>query len=179
MRLSATSFSVRIGEATLDAASLQRIGGIRRAPSHLAHGLPGQRNPSVPSAVESLYRQFPPGQESGRPAASRVQRYIATDEKRIDIDGWVGSQNHNWGYGTRMIMPGARWRDLTPTATAFWKRPRLPPLGFFADALCHAGCPAPSRGRICLQHFLQALRFPGLFFPFHLGLPGGNPRRPP
>ncbi|MCX4241173.1 hypothetical protein [Paraliomyxa miuraensis] len=95
--LSRSGLSARIGAATLDDASLQ--GRAHHADHELQWSLryAGDEAPLL-LLPASLYEAALPKAKAlvGTPLA-RYDGELHVDGERIEIDGWVGSQNHNWG----------------------------------------------------------------------------------
>jgi hypothetical protein len=92
-----TTLAARIGEATLDGE------GLRGAASSRGHTIAwelGYRGDQPPLLLfpETYYdRSFPKAKVVvGTPLAVYDGKVVANGET-IPIDGWVGSQNHNWG----------------------------------------------------------------------------------
>lgn len=92
------SFAVRVGDATL-------------GPGRLAGGIPPGRGPGVTwdlswtGTGEPLYllprrsytARFPPAKSLVPEPLARFSGELRVGERRVVVDGWAGSQNHNWG----------------------------------------------------------------------------------
>ncbi len=92
-----TAFHVKIGSAEQDARQLR--GGVQAAHGDIAWDL------SVSGGVEpilllplNLYRTRFPAAKSlvGLPLA-HYNGFISINDEKLEIDDWIGSQNHNWG----------------------------------------------------------------------------------
>ncbi|MCA9652080.1 MAG: hypothetical protein H6712_29845 [Myxococcales bacterium] len=88
---------VRIAGATLDDDGLH--GEARKGGHHLAWSLRQQgREPPLLLLPSRLYDATLPKAKAlvGTPLA-RFDGHLQVDGERLDVDGWVGSLNHNWG----------------------------------------------------------------------------------
>ncbi|WP_446210123.1 hypothetical protein [Micromonospora sp. IBSANI012] len=87
------AFSVRIGDATLGPEALAGAADDVRWQLTFASD-----QPSLYLLPPRLYRGGFPKAKSlvGNPLA-RYDGELVVGERRIKVDGWVGSQNHNWG----------------------------------------------------------------------------------
>ncbi len=100
--LSACSFSgrgleVAIASARLDAARLE--GAAKRGPHALSWSLGyASEHPPLLLLPEALYAGgFPRAKALVGAPLARFDGTLEVDGEAIAIDGWVGSQNHNWG----------------------------------------------------------------------------------
>ena len=93
----ATRFSVRIGDAILEPQSLK--GSVASGGHHLTWHLDygGTQTPLLLLPLKRYMGKFPRSKSLvGLPLAV-FNGFWAGDDKRIEIDDWVGSQNHHWG----------------------------------------------------------------------------------
>ena len=90
---SRTGIDVRIGEATLDAARCE--GSIEDLAWTLEYDSP---QPPMLLLPERLYAGgFPKAKLLVGSPLARYTGALTIGDRTLDIDGWVGSQNHNWG----------------------------------------------------------------------------------
>ena len=91
--VSRSTLDVRIGDATLD---LERCEG---AIDDVSWSL-RYTSPTAPILMlpESLYDgSFPKAKLLVGSPLARYSGTLTVDDREIEVDGWVGSQNHNWG----------------------------------------------------------------------------------
>lgn len=90
---SRSTLAVQIGDATLD---LDRcVGAIEDVSWSLRYDSPC---PPMLMLPDRLYQGgFPKAKLLVGSPLARYQGSLKVGEREIDIDGWVGSQNHNWG----------------------------------------------------------------------------------
>ncbi len=96
-RFDPEDLSVRIGESTLQWGHLR--GSAAAAGHHLSWQLAFDgTEPPLFLLPSGLYDTGFPKAKSlvGLPLA-RYRGFVAVDDRRIEIDEWTGSQNHNWG----------------------------------------------------------------------------------
>ncbi len=94
---SQTGLQVRIGESVLDASGLK--GSARDAHHQLSWDLAyrGNQSPAFLLPLDLYSRGFPKAKVlTGVPLAD-FAGLISIDGHTVDVDGWRGSQNHNWG----------------------------------------------------------------------------------
>ena len=90
-------FSVRIGEAALgpDAFAGRAASGGHHMTWQMEYG--GPEAPLFLMPPSSYERKIPRAKSLvGLPMAV-FKGFVAVDDRRFEIDNWVGSQNHNWG----------------------------------------------------------------------------------
>lgn len=94
---SSSGLDVRIGGARLDASALE---GTCRTGEHDVSWSLGYDSPQDPLLLlpQALYAGgFPKAKALVGSPGARFVGHLEVDAERIDIDGWIGSQNHNWG----------------------------------------------------------------------------------
>jgi hypothetical protein len=93
----ARGLDVRIGDALLDERAA--IGAVRGASARLAWDLCIRRGSGVALLIpKGLYRgPFPKAKSVVLDACARFSGTFEVRDRRIPIEGWVGSVNHNWG----------------------------------------------------------------------------------
>jgi hypothetical protein len=90
-------FSLRIGSASFEHGSLR---GSARTDRHRIAWALDYEAPAPPLLLlpESLYEGgFPKAKSLVSSPFARFRGALDVDGRVIDLDGWVGSQNHNWG----------------------------------------------------------------------------------
>jgi hypothetical protein len=94
---SPSRFHVRIGEAILEPASLQ--GAAASGGHHMTWRLEyrGQEAPLLLLPLKWYDAKFPRAKSLVGLPLARFDGFLAVDDKRFEITGWIGSQNHNWG----------------------------------------------------------------------------------
>jgi hypothetical protein len=94
---SSRSLAVRIGAARLDGAAL--AGEARTKDHHISWQLSyDSSEPPLLLLPEAMYgAPFPKAKALVSAPHARFTGHLEVDGQRIDIDGWPGSQNHNWG----------------------------------------------------------------------------------
>jgi hypothetical protein len=92
-RFSTTSFDVRVADSTLDVSHLRgQAGAISWDLTYGGTAAPLYLLPS------RLYRGgFPKAKSLVSLPLARFSGTITVDGRAIEVDGWTGSQNHNWG----------------------------------------------------------------------------------
>ena len=96
-RFSTTGLDVRIGDATLGAGALE---GQARAHGHhvrWALRFDGNDEPLLLLPRSWYERPLPKAKALVGTPSARYIGTVAVDGRAIAIDGWTGSQNHNWG----------------------------------------------------------------------------------
>jgi hypothetical protein len=96
-RFSSTELAARIGDAVLDD---RRLSGKARHEGHdIAWSLRySSTEPPLLLLPERLYSSpFPKAKALVGSPLARFSGELRVDGRRIDVDDWVGSQNHNWG----------------------------------------------------------------------------------
>ena len=96
-RFSRQGLDVRLGDAVLDQ---ERLAGRARSPAHtLEWDLTYEgRQPPLLLLPQSFYeRGFPKAKALVGTPLARFQGTVAVNGEAIPVDGWLGSQNHNWG----------------------------------------------------------------------------------
>jgi hypothetical protein len=91
-------WTARIGPATVDDGSARGslTAGSRRA-TWVLRITPGEQAP-VKLLTDRGYRaRFPTAKTMVRHPLARFDGSVKLDDVRLDIDGWTGSVNHNWG----------------------------------------------------------------------------------
>jgi hypothetical protein len=90
---STTSLDVRIGDAVLDGAGLcGRVGEISWNLRYAGAAAPLYLLP------KGLYRgDFPKAKTLVPVPLARFTGSLDAADRRVEVDGWLGSQNHNWG----------------------------------------------------------------------------------
>jgi hypothetical protein len=96
-RFARDAFSVTVGDAVLDGSTLS--GSIESAEHALSWDL-SYAGGGLPLFLlaKALYARSVPRAKSlvGAPLA-RYSGTLDVDGRRVDVGGWIGSQNHNWG----------------------------------------------------------------------------------
>jgi hypothetical protein len=94
---SSTGLDVRIGESILQDGALQ--GGAAASGHHLAWQLSyAGDQPPLFLLPEAYYeRGFPKAKALVGTPNAVYHGTIRVDGQQVEIDGWIGSQNHNWG----------------------------------------------------------------------------------
>jgi alpha-beta hydrolase superfamily lysophospholipase len=96
-RFSGQRLGVRIGPAYLESRSLQGIASQDGETIEWNLSYDGEQEPLFLVPRESYNRKFPAAKALvGLPFAN-YRGTVRVNEDVISIDGWVGSQNHNWG----------------------------------------------------------------------------------
>lgn len=96
-RFAGSRLSIRIGQAYLEDQSLR--GSVSRSGAYIDWDLTfeGQQPPLFLVPKKSHDRKFPAAKALvGLPFAI-FKGFLVVNEKKIPVDSWVGSQNHNWG----------------------------------------------------------------------------------
>jgi len=88
-----TGFPVRVGEAELGAAALAG----RAGPVSWELGYGGDERPLLLLPPRMYRGGFPKAKSLVPLPLARFTGHYAIDDQPIAVDGWVGSQNHNWG----------------------------------------------------------------------------------
>jgi hypothetical protein len=92
-RFARTAFDVRIGDATLDATSLRgRAGEIAWDLSYA-----GEQPPLYLLPARFYSGGFPKAKSLVSLPLARFTGELSVAGRSIQVDGWTGSQNHNWG----------------------------------------------------------------------------------
>jgi hypothetical protein len=96
-RFSTRNLEAQVGAARLDARSLE--GSARRGAEAIAWSLEyATEAPPLLLLPEHLYGGSFPRAKALVPAPfARFDGHLAVGSERIAVEGWVGSQNHNWG----------------------------------------------------------------------------------
>ncbi len=96
-RFAASGIDVTIGASSLGDAKLE--GGARGDRHHLSWslGYTGDEPPLLLLPRQLYDRALPRAKALVGTPNARFDGYLLVDGERIDIDGWQGSQNHNWG----------------------------------------------------------------------------------
>lgn len=96
-RFDGGAFSVRVGEAVLGPGHLK--GAAASGGHHLSWQLTfdGAQPPLFLLPLGLYNTGFPKAKSLVGLPLARYRGFIAADDRRIEIDDWVGSQNHNWG----------------------------------------------------------------------------------
>ncbi len=96
-QFSTSSFEVRVGDATLSASSMQ---GSAQSETHQLSWDLRFRSESKPlffTPLNRLKTRFPSGKVLVALPLAHFQGEMKIDGEKIEIQNWVGSQNHNWG----------------------------------------------------------------------------------
>lgn len=115
---SADGLQVRLGDAELDATMLR--GTAHSADRQLVWDLryTGEKKPAFLLPLSLYHRGFPKAKAlTGLPLAD-FSGTLVVNGRSIDIDGWRGSQNHNWGlkHTDRYAWGQVAGFDTDPTA---------------------------------------------------------------
>jgi hypothetical protein len=96
-KFDASSFSVQIGNAMLGPGSLQ--GSAASGGHHMMWRMTyqGGEPPLFLLPWKRYSGRFPRAKSLVGLPLALFNGFFAVDDKRIEIDNWVGSQNHNWG----------------------------------------------------------------------------------
>lgn len=174
-RFAPDAFDIRVGEAVLDDRHLH---GSAATGSHRLSWELGYAGDAPPLTLldPSLYEaRFPKAKAVAAQPRIELRGHLEVDGERVEVDGWVGSQNHNWGsahtdeyaWGQVVGFDDAP-ESILEVATARLKlgpvwTPRLTPI-----ALRHRG-----RDHV-LGTIRQSLRNRGSFEPFAWWFRGEN-----
>jgi hypothetical protein len=92
-RFSPTSFDVRVADSTLDASHLRGQAGA------IAWDLTytGSERPLYLLPARLYHGGFPKAKSLVSLPLARFTGTLTVDGRAIEVDGWTGSQNHNWG----------------------------------------------------------------------------------
>lgn len=90
-------FDVRIGSSTLGPG--EAAGGIRKGDDNISWALRFRHSeaPLFLMPEQSYKKSFPTAKVLTPAPMASFEGIINVNGKRIDVDGWRGSQNHNWG----------------------------------------------------------------------------------
>lgn len=94
---SATDLNVRIGRATLSSGTLQGGAASGGQAIEWALGYSGSTAPLLLLPPRFYEGGFPKAKALVGTPNARYEGILVVDGEQIEIDGWVGSQNHNWG----------------------------------------------------------------------------------
>lgn len=96
-RFSGNGLDATVGTARLDAQRLE--GSAKRGERSIAWSLRyGSDAPPLLLLPENLYEGgFPKAKALVGAPQARFDGHLVVGGERVEIDGWVGSQNHNWG----------------------------------------------------------------------------------
>jgi len=91
------TFSVRIGEALLEQGRI--IGSAASGGHHISWQLrfSGDEAPLLLLPPAMYQMAFPKAKSLVSLPMARHEGFIAVDDRRIEVNGWIGSRNHNWG----------------------------------------------------------------------------------
>lgn len=161
-------WTARIGATTLDDRSAS--GSIAEGPGPLSWQLaidPGDE-PSVKLLTDRGYKAaFPTAKTMVRHPLARFDGNLELEDRRVEVDGWTGSVNHNWG---RRHTPGYAFGQICGfddapgssleivTARAGLGPVALPPVTLFV--LRYAG------REFAVRSVLDARRTRGAYRPF-------------
>ncbi len=92
-----SSFRVRVGSATLQAGRAE--GAIAGKAHSLAWelGFEGASRPALLLPLKLYEAGFPKAKSLVSLPMARFNGLLTVDGEKVDIAGWIGSQNHNWG----------------------------------------------------------------------------------
>jgi hypothetical protein len=94
---SPADFNVRVGEATLDGASLQ--GAVQMGERAIAWDLSyrGEADPLLLLPLRLYQARFPAAKSLVGMPLARFKGRLTLNGESMEIADWIGSQNHNWG----------------------------------------------------------------------------------
>ena len=99
-------WTVRIGDTFLDDGHARgSLSGPRAVSWDLR--ITGGGEPVKLLTDRQYSTRFPSAKTSVRSPLARFDGHLIVDDDRVDLDGWTGSVNHNWG---RRHTPGVRVR---------------------------------------------------------------------
>lgn len=89
-------WTARIGDTTIDDGSARgSLSGPRSSSWDLRIVAGGEPVKLLPDRQYSA--RFPSAKTTVRSPVARFDGHVLVDELRVDLDGWTGSVNHNWG----------------------------------------------------------------------------------
>jgi hypothetical protein len=92
----ADTWTARIGETTIDdGAARGSLSGPRSASWDLQ--IRGAGEPVKLLSDRQYSTRFPSAKTQVRSPLARFDGHVVLDDARLDLDGWTGSVNHNWG----------------------------------------------------------------------------------
>ena len=120
------TFSVRIGEALLEHGRLS--GSAASGGHHISWQLrfTGDQPPLLLLPPVMYRTAFPKAKSLVSLPMARHDGFIAVDDRRIEVNGWIGSRNHNWGerHTDRYAWVRSRVSTRTRTPSSRSRRPR-------------------------------------------------------
>jgi hypothetical protein len=170
---SGAGLQVRLGEAVLDETSLRGIAhsGDRQLTWDLRYA--GEKKPAFLLPLSLYHRGFPKAKAlSGVPLAD-FSGTVTVNGRSVAIDGWRGSQNHNWGlkHTDRYAWGQVAGFDTDPTAFLECSSARLKIGPLWTPSFNSLVLRLGERD-IRLNSLWQALRNRGRYGYFHWELEG-------
>jgi hypothetical protein len=92
------AWTARIGEATIDDAAVR--GAVQADGRSASWGMRIEcgDDPPVKLLTDRGYRaKFPTAKTMVRHPLARFDGHLTLEDARLEVDGWIGSVNHNWG----------------------------------------------------------------------------------
>lgn len=170
---SGAGLQVRLGDAVLDETLLR--GAVRKDEQQLSWDLnyEGERKPAFLLPLSLYHRGFPKAKAlSGVPLAD-FSGTLIVNGRHIEIDGWRGSQNHNWGlkHTDRYAWGQVAGFDTDPAAFLECSTARLKVGPLWTPSFNSLVLRLGER-EIRLNGLWQALRNRGRYGYFHWALDG-------